>query len=46
MYDLRYDNRSNIIYMIISCRNQRMLILLIGRGMMYIRRAFFNIWMS
>gem|GEM_PF-3359653 len=37
---------SNIIYMIICCRNQRMLILLIGRGMMFIRRAFSNIWMS
>ena len=46
MYDLRYDNRSNITYLIISCRNQRMLILSIGRGMMFIRRAFFNIWMS
>jgi len=40
MYDLRYDNRSNITYLIISCRNQRMLILSIGRGMMFIRRAF------
>ena len=46
MYDLRYDNRSNITYLIISCRNQRMLILSIGRGMMFIRRAFSNIWMS